>query len=283
MQFDTYDARMKHMRYIRLLAVIALATFSIFQLHAQISIATWNIRDLGRSKDNTEIHTIAQHLRDYDIVLIQEVVAGDPAGAQAVARLEAALDRMGAEWDSRVSDPTQSSSPYITERYAILWKPSRARMIGRPRLVSELANEINREPFEATFQADGMTFTVLNLHARPRTKQPEREVKALIRYILDNDDITFILAGDFNVTEDHTVFNPLYRYGYTSALDDQKTTLNRTCKSGSYLHYAYDNIFFPKAAFRATNAGVIDHVGNCENLTVASGVSDHLGVYVRLR
>jgi len=127
-----------------------------------------------------------------------------------------------------------------------------------------------------------MTFTVLNLHARPHNKQPEQEVKALIKYVLENDDITYILAGDFNLSEDHTVWHPLYRNGYTATLDDQPTTLKQACKDGSYLNHVIDNIYYPKAIFSATNSGVIDHVGDCANLSVARGVSDHMGVYVTL-
>jgi endonuclease/exonuclease/phosphatase family metal-dependent hydrolase len=282
MHYNTHNPKQNQMHYVKFAVAIILAVFTALHPSAQVSIATWNLKNLGGSKDQAELTTIAQNLRDHDIVLIQEVVAKDPAGAQTVAKLEAILDRMGAEWDSQVSYPTRSPSAHISERYAILWKPSSAKLIGHPRLVSERAAEIDREPFEATFQADGMTFTVLNLHARPYNKQPEREIKALITYILDHDDITYILAGDFNLTEDHTVWHPLLRNGYTATLDDQPTTLKKECKDGSYLNHAIDNIFYPKEVFTATNSGVIDHVGSCANLTYARGVSDHMGVFVRL-
>src|SRR5690554_4182570 len=49
-----------------------------------LSLVSWNIRHLGRTKTDEDIHEIAKILRDFDIVAIQEVVAKDPAGAQAV-------------------------------------------------------------------------------------------------------------------------------------------------------------------------------------------------------
>jgi len=118
--------KMNQMHYVKFAVALIFAVFTIVHPNAQISIATWNLKKLGRSKDAVEIHTIAQHLRDYDIVLIQEVVAGDHAGGQAVARLESELDRMGAEWESVTSLKPNCPSANITEKYAILWKPSRA-------------------------------------------------------------------------------------------------------------------------------------------------------------
>jgi len=47
---------------------------------SNLKIVTWNIRDLGRSKD-------------YDLVAIQEVVAKDPAGAQAVAKMKFSMNQ----------------------------------------------------------------------------------------------------------------------------------------------------------------------------------------------
>ena len=64
-----------------------------------LTLASWNIQHLGRSKTDEEIWEMAQILRHFDIIAIQEVVAKDPAGAQAVARLVDALNRMGFQWD----------------------------------------------------------------------------------------------------------------------------------------------------------------------------------------
>lgn len=60
-----------------------------------ITLVSWNIRHLGRTKTEDDIYQIATLLRDFDIVAIQEVVAKDPAGAQAVAKIADELNRMG--------------------------------------------------------------------------------------------------------------------------------------------------------------------------------------------
>jgi len=84
---------------------------------------------LRQSKSNGEISFIANTVKDYDIVALQEVVAGDGC-AQAVAKLADKLNRKGAKWDYSISDPT-SSSAYKTERYAFLWKTNRVKKIGK--------------------------------------------------------------------------------------------------------------------------------------------------------
>src|SRR5690606_1961976 len=85
-----------------------------------LTLASWNIQDLGQSKNTEEIAFMANVLKDFDMVAIQEVVAKHPAGAQKVAELADELNRRGAKWDYRISDPTKSPSVYMSERYAFL-------------------------------------------------------------------------------------------------------------------------------------------------------------------
>lgn len=98
----------------RLSLLLALLLFSTIE--AQTKVLSWNLENFGKSKTEQTIDYIAKTLKDYDIVAIQEVVAGN-GGAQAVARLVDELSRKGTKWDYTISDPT-SSSAYKTERYA---------------------------------------------------------------------------------------------------------------------------------------------------------------------
>ena len=84
-------------------------------------------------------------LRDYDLIAIQEVVAGY-GGAQAVARLADELNRKGSKWDYVISDLTISSA-YKTERYALSGKHQLLKKIGKPWLEKKYHLEIDREPF----------------------------------------------------------------------------------------------------------------------------------------
>ena len=130
----------------RLSLLLALLLASVLALGqgANLKFVTWNIADLGASKSDAEIELMASILRGYDVIAVQEVVGKDPAGAKAVARLAAALDRRGADYDYRVSAPTRSSSGSISERYAFLWRTATVRLRGRPELMGAYARTVER-------------------------------------------------------------------------------------------------------------------------------------------
>ncbi|MFV5702551.1 hypothetical protein ACM55F_11825 [Flavobacterium sp. XS2P12] len=75
-----------------LLLFISTVAFS------QTKLISWNLENFGKSKSEETINYIANSLRDYDIIAIQEVVAGY-GGAQAVAKLADELNQRGAKWD----------------------------------------------------------------------------------------------------------------------------------------------------------------------------------------
>ncbi len=263
-----------------LLSVLLLISF-VFSLAGNFSILTWNIQDLGRTKDAIELAAMVQVMRKYDIVLIQEVVAKDPAGVQKVAALVQDLDRTGSNWDYRVSDPTQSPSSNMSERYAFLWNTAKVSLLNRPYLDLTLVDICFREPYIAEFKAKGEedSFFVVNYHSRKHDDQPEEEIRHFQHYPQRFKDKAVIICGDFNLTETHAVWEPLKAQGYFPVVNDAPSTLKRKCVRGNYLNYAIDNIFFPSASFSLESSGRVDFVRDCENLTQARGISDHLPIY----
>ena len=135
---------------LHLFFLLFIFTSFIEKREANVTVCSWNLMDFGRTKSDTEIEFIANIIKDYDIVLIQEVVAKDPGGAQAVGRLGEALNRKGAKWEYRISDPTSGDNSYKKERYAYLWKSANVTLIGKPWLERKYTIEIDREPFFAT-------------------------------------------------------------------------------------------------------------------------------------
>ncbi|MEL7534016.1 MAG: endonuclease/exonuclease/phosphatase family protein [Bacteroidota bacterium] len=263
-----------------LLSFLLLLSFS-FSFAGNFSILTWNIQDLGRTKDAHEIDAMVQIMRQYDIVLIQEVVAKDPAGVQKVAAIVQELDRTGSNWDYRVSDPTNSPSSNMSERYAFLWNTAKISLVNRPYLDLALAEICFREPYIAEFKAkgDANSFFVVNYHSRKHDDQPEEEIKYFQQYPTRLKTQAVIICGDFNLTETHAVWDPLKAQDYFPVLNEAPTTLKRKCVRGNYLNYAIDNIFFPDKTFVLQNSGRVDFVGDCDNLALARGISDHLPVY----
>lgn len=60
--------------------------FFITILNAQVKLLSWNIDNLYKSKSDAEILYIDEAAKSYDIIALQEVVAGY-GGAQAVAEI----------------------------------------------------------------------------------------------------------------------------------------------------------------------------------------------------
>lgn len=248
----------------------------------KVKLLTWNIQDLGRTKDESEVLQIAKIIKSYDIVAIQEVVAKDPRGAQAVAKIVDNLNRMGSKWDYKVSDPTKSSSPQASERYAFIWKTSSIKMVERPFLDAELQNNCEREPFVGKFKrAKGTTpFYIVNVHSVPHNKSPEQEIIHFKDYQKRLETDLVFICGDFNLNEKHAVWDEFYKMGFESAVQNNKTTLKRACKDGNYLNHPIDNIYFDGDVILKERANKVDFVNTCDNLDVARGISDHLPVFL---
>jgi len=245
------------------------------------TLVSWNIQHMGRSKTEEDIQNMAQILKDFDIVAIQEVVAKDPAGAQAVARLADALNRTGAAWDYQVSNSTISPSVYISERYAFLWKTSKVDIQHRAFLDKEREDLFYREPFIARFREKKTKklFYIANYHSRKHSDRPQEEIIHLIDYSERWGSPYVLIAGDFNVTENDKVWIPFYNKGFQSALKNTKTTLKQKCNDAIYLNHSIDNIFYTPRVKRH-QAQAIDFVETCENLQAARSISDHLPIFI---
>lgn len=266
---------------IRLTLTFSLVLFYALNAFCQpLHLISWNIENLGISKDAVEIRFIAQTIRTADIIALQEVVAGD-GGAQAVARIVNELNTMGSSWDYIVSDPTFSSS-YKTERYAYLWKKHRVKLAGQAWLQKgEYAVLIDREPYFATFEQNGKKFTLVNFHAITKSKQPETEIKYFKFFPDLYPGQNLIFLGDFNLPQSHTVFNPLKSQGYNPLLIGQKTSLKQTCQSNDCLASEYDNIFYHGNKIQIHDKGIIHFYKQTETFEAACGISDHVPVFMK--
>lgn len=243
-----------------------------------VSICSWNLKDFGKSKSDAEIDFIASVTKNYDIILIQEIVAKDPGGAQAVGRLGEALDRRGTKWEYRISDITSGENSYKRERYAYLWKPSCVTLIGKPWLEKKYNVEINREPFFATFTMDNRSFTLVNFHAITKSMQPETEVKYFKFFPGEYADLNLIFCGDFNVPQSHTVFNPLKKMGYQPSLVGQKTSLKQECVGDICLASEFDNYFYNSETVSAVKSGIIPFYKSFSTMKEARLISDHVPI-----
>ena len=262
---------------VQILTNLLLLVSTLIFAQKNVSVCTWNIKDFGKSKSKIEIIYIAKVIKSYDIIVVQEVVAG-PGGVQAVASLSDELNRMGSKWDYTVSEPTYSSS-YKQERYAFLWKTKKIIKKGNAWLEERYKLEIDREPFYATFILGDKEFTLVNFHAITKSKQPETEIKYFKFLPEQYPLLNLVFVGDYNCPQSHTVFNPLKKMGYQPALIGQKTTLKKECVNQECLASEFDNIFYQVTKINMDSSGVIAFYKDFDSMEEANHLSDHLPVY----
>lgn len=244
-------------------------------------ISSWNLKDFGSSKSDEVIDFMAKVLRKSNIVLAQEITTKE-GGAQAVARLQDALNRKGKKWDALISDNTEPNSPGV-ERYTMFYDSSITTNRKKAHLVTDLQEAIDREPFTTKFVIDGHELDVFTVHLVPTAKKPIEEVKALVQSHEISLATNAIVAGDFNLGSKKT--NKYFKsIGYTAQIN-QKTSIKRTVNAkGEYLLNQYDNIY-TKGQMKVCASGVIDFVAEAyspvtkKQLTEVYKVSDHLVVY----
>ncbi|OXA95533.1 endonuclease/exonuclease/phosphatase family protein [Flavobacterium hercynium] len=246
-------------------------------LYSQVKVLSWNLENFGKSKTESQLIFTANTVRDYDIIAIQEVVAGY-GGSQAVAKLAAILNEKGSKWDYRVSDPTSGTS-YKKERYAFIWKTSKAKLKGNCWLEKKYHLEIDREPYFATFEIDKKTITLVNFHAITKSRQPETEIKHFKLLPAEYPTLDLIFIGDFNCPQSHTVFNPLKKMGYTPILTNQKTTLKRKCQGDTCLASEFDNIFYKTTHIKHVASGIIPFYTKFDSLLEARKITDHVPIW----
>lgn len=262
------------MKYIFSFAFFFLTFFTF----SQTKILSWNLENFGKSKFDSELNFIANSIVDYDIIAIQEVVAGY-GGAQAIAKLVTILNQKGSKWDYTISNPTSGSSSHKTERYAFIWKTAKVKLKGNAWLEKKYQLEIEREPYFATFETNKKSFTLVNFHAITKKKQPETEIKYFKFLPQQYSDLKLVFMGDFNCPQSHSVFNPLKKMGYLPVLQNQKTTLKQQCRDTNCLASEFDNIFYPSQSVKHLNSGIISFHKKFNSLEEARKISDHIPIW----
>jgi endonuclease/exonuclease/phosphatase family metal-dependent hydrolase len=262
----------------RILILFFLIVNLSVMAQGSLSVVSWNLKDMGKSKTEVVIGIIAETLSAYDIVAVQEVVAG-PGGSQAIARLADELNRKGTKWEYEVSGVTSGDSRHKAERYAFLWKSARVSRVGKGWLEHQYGAEIEREPFYGRFRLGNQTLTLVNYHAITKSQQPERELKyfKFLPALYPEDQLVF--CGDFNLPQSHSVFNPLRSMGYVPVFVGQKTTLRQRCLNGDCLASEFDNFYYRPAKMLLKAAGIVHFYRLLPDLAQSRKISDHIPIF----
>lgn len=275
---------------------VATTTDAVNATSCPYTMVSWNLGNFGKSKTDDVIEKIAQVLKskNADILAIQEVTAGKGFGAKKVAELAMELSNTTGEgWDYVVSDPTLPSSPGV-ERYAYVFKKAKVSVNhDKVQLLSELQEQIDREPYYGTFSFKSkspqsrLDVVLFSIHTVPTAKNPKLEVETLTTSAtlqkIHKENIPAIFSGDFNLAPDAT--DPTFSSLGFKGMIKQKTSLKqKVTVMGEYLTHQYDNVYVKN--IRVCSSGVVDFVQMMylpvtnESLVQARTVSDHLPVYI---
>ena len=251
----------------------------------ELKLAGWNIRILSNSsRDDTELHRIAQTLIDYDFIAISEL-----RDEKVLQRLQRILSESGAEYGYLISDPVGREGSPHKERYAFLYYKGLVSVVKAGELYPDAADgkdDFIRDPYWATFRAGRFDFSVVVVHViwGKNIGVRKAEVKALrdvYQYVqaANGSEEDVILVGDFNR-------NPTDAEAYSNIMSIPSMTRLFQFPQKSHIKDSslYDNIFFRKDYLREyLNRSGIDKFdetdfGN-DDKAANLAVSDHRPVW----
>ena len=274
------------MEWQLLRAFLSLLVLNIFTSSAfsEITIISWNAKHLGRKSQ--DLKASASLLTGGDLIAIQEVNAG-VSGAKALFDLSVLLAREGVKYCVGLSEiPTDSR-----ERYGILWRDAAISYVSTNgsiidrcppqaitlRLGAAGADKIVREPAVGIFleRSTQKKFHFATIHLVPTAKHPEKEIEPLFSTIEGlPGKYPRIVAGDFNLSSDHSAFVVARELGYVPALRGEERTSLKAKTRG--MSKAFDNVWTKNA--KSLDAQVISSIERFRDRSqeeIYRNISDH--------
>jgi len=226
----------------------------------EISLANWNLQIFGISKaaDQDLMTDYASIINDYDIVFVQEI---RDISETAFPQLCSLLNGYNCEVSSRAG---RSSSK---EQYGIIYKDS-IDLVSVVDYNPDSEDRWERPPVKATFNVEGYTLTVYNIHAKPDDVQ--MELRALQNIVTNNGNQ--VLIGDLNA--DCSYYDSYYGTEFDSwnwvITDNEDTTVSST-------DCAYDRIIMNDDAFEEYS------LSGVRTLDITAEHSDHYLVWANIK
>ncbi len=151
----------------------------------QLSVATYNLENLSANDSQDKLYSLAQdivfNLNAPDIIGAQEIQDGDGAGTgaglsgvpTAQALIQAIMDMGGPEYAYAEVAPTANNStggePNGNIRNGFFYDPSRVSLVeGSVQLINDPVYNGTRRPLAASFEFNGETVTLVNVHLTSR-------------------------------------------------------------------------------------------------------------------
>lgn len=228
-----------------------------------LNIATWNIRNFGKSpRSEAAIHYIAEILGQFDLIGIVEL-------SDDLTDLGRVLKILGPTWHAVYSDMIPDAGGN-RERLAFIYDKRAATFNGLAAEANEPRKKNGfeylpsasfwRSPYMASFRAGSFDFIVLTTHIRwgDNDEARQMEIERLADWIeakrleKTNEDKDLIVMGDFNIpSRTDLLFKAITKHGLqvpNALLGAHGTNLEKDKRYDQILHY-------PIYAENFTNAG----------------------------
>jgi hypothetical protein len=160
-------------------------TTELQEAQDQLSVATYNLENLSAADSQDKLYSLAQdivyNLNAPDILAAQEIQDADGAGTgaglsgvpTANALIQAILDMGGPEYAYAEVAPSANNStggePNGNIRNGFFYDPSRVTLVdGSVQLINDPVYNGTRRPLAASFEFNGETVTLVNVHLTSR-------------------------------------------------------------------------------------------------------------------
>lgn len=285
---------------------IAKAGIPSSKLDETLNLASWNIREFGKSKRRPEsLHFIAEIIGQFDLVCIVEL-------RDNIEELQTVLEYLGPTWRAIFSDYDMDGAgnrerlAYVYDERAVRFTGLAAEA-GAPRVKNENGDYVPkitfwRSPFLVSFQAGNFDFILLSVHIRWGSSEAARrdELTLLADWVKDRVteksgwDKDIIVMGDFNIP---SLESPLYEAVNSQGLEMIPALAKQEFGSDLAKKKRYDQILHYRTFTSAfTEAGgVVDFYENDEAIAglyvqdppdkqkFTFQMSDHLPIWVQLK
>ena len=231
---------------------IAAAKIPSSKIDETLNIATWNIREFGKSRrTEAAIHYIAEILGQFDLISVVEL-------RDDLTDLGRVLPILGSYWRAVYSDAILDDAGnrerlgFIYDKRAVTFNGLAAEA-SPPRAkkgVEYLSDKsFWRSPYFASFKSGNFDFIVLTTHIRwgDNNETRRQEIEMLADWIeakrleKNCEDKDLIVMGDFNIpSRDDPLFKAITKHGLQIPkvlLGAQGTNLERDKRYDQILHY----------------------------------------------
>ncbi|HKQ48638.1 MAG TPA: endonuclease/exonuclease/phosphatase family protein [Phycisphaerae bacterium] len=242
-----------------------------------ISVCSFNIQFVGQSYRRRD-STLAEVVRDHDIVVVQEIIAPpfpgkfpdgtafepDPqTGAFFGAMTSLGFDYWLSEEDTGTGDDNHDNGP-ATEWWAAFYKKevvNRATDLPHGFLADDRTNhpDFERVPYAFSFRSQNgnLDFVLISVHLKPdagtaNENRRKHELSAIATWIDEHDDGAekdFIILGDMNIQSQAEL---------EEIIPDEFTSLNDECRdtaTSTNQDKPYDHVMFRPAHTSEIDAG----------------------------